>query len=135
MIIGRGKLYRGGDSKFGVLLPCPQFQVRSLAGVPMTENYDGPGFDNGARILLGRADSVSLLEYTVDDQPTVESMDEIRGAYARLSQLRPSFPTKASEAFQDGWRDADRQLRTETTEARAQRLLAIRFEREASKSR
>lgn len=135
MIIGRGKLYRGGDEKFGVLLPCPQFQVRSLAGVPMTENYDGPGFDNGARIMLGRADSVSLLEYAVDEHPTAESMDEIHGAYARISQLRPSFPAKATEAFRDGWQDADRQLRNETPEARAQRHLAIRFERAASKSR
>ena len=135
MIIGRGELYRGGDEKFGVALPCPRFQVRSLAGVPMTSDYTGPGSDNGTRIMLGAADSVTLLEYAVDELATAESMDEIRGAYARIGQLRPSFPTKATAAFQDGWKDADRQLRNETPEARAQRHLAIRYEREAAKSR
>lgn len=129
LVIGRGKLFRDGGEKHGVTLPPLTYQVRNLAGVPATHNYTGPGTDNGASIMVGRADSCSLAEWKVDLEATPESVDERNGAFARIEVLRAVYPKNASEAFQEGWKDADRQLRTESKAARAARINAIRWAR------
>ena len=129
IIIGRGLLYRDGGEAHSVTLPALTYQVRDLNGALVTSGYSGPGIDNGKSILLGRADSCSLAEYNVDEQPTQESVEARKGAFARLDQLRATYPAKASEAFREGWLDANRQLQTESKEARAERVRWIKWER------
>jgi hypothetical protein len=125
MQIGRGELYRSAGVECGVSLWL-RYQVRNLDGTPCVHSYGGPGFDNGERILVGRADSCSLAEYLVDAEPTAESREEYLGALARLGQARRTFPTRASEAFQEGWRDADRALANETPAEKRSRIAARR---------
>lgn len=134
IIIGRGKLYRNGGEEYGVPLPAHQYQVRDLAGRPMEADYTGPGFDNGDNVRLGHADSCALLEYRVDPAPTEESQEEHCGALVRLRQIRATFPVKASAAFQDGWKDADRALRAESPDSKAARLGALRAAKAAARA-
>lgn len=135
MVIGKGKLYRSGYEKFGVDIPGLCYQVRNLAGVPVTADYTGPGADHNDRIMVGRQDSCSLAEYAVDVEATQESIDQRDGALCRVEQIRATFPKNASEAFRDGWQDADRQLRAESKADRADRVRAIKYERIATQER
>ena len=129
MVIGKGKLYRSGYEKFGVDIPGLCYQVRNLAGVPVTADYTGAGVDHGERLMIGRQDSCSLSEYAVDVQPTQESVDARDGALARLAQTRATFPKNASEAFRDGWQDADRQIRAQSKADREARLTSLRLDK------
>ena len=135
IIVGKGKLFRAGFDKFGVYVPGLCYQVRNLAGVPVTADYTGAGVDHGERLMIGRQDSCSLSEYAVDVQPTQESVDARDGALARLAQTRATFPKNASEAFRDGWQDADRQIRAQSKADRADRVRAIKYERIATQER
>lgn len=135
IVVGKGKLYRSGYEKFGVDIPGLCYQVRNLAGVPVTADYTGPGADHGDRLMIGRQDSCSLSEYAVDNEATQESIDQRDGALCRVEQIRATFPKNASEAFRDGWQDADRQLRAESKEGRAERVRAIKYDRMAAQER
>ena len=129
MVIGKGKLYRSGYEKFGVDIPGLCYQVRNLAGVPVTADYTGPGADHNDRIMVGRQDSCSLAEYAVDVEATQESIDQRDGALCRVEQIRATFPKNASEAFRDGWQDADRQIRAQSKADREARLTSLRLDK------
>ena len=48
IVVGKGKLYRMGYEKHGAQVPGLCYQVRNLAGVPVTADYTGPGADRMA---------------------------------------------------------------------------------------
>lgn len=130
MLIENGKLIRTRVVR-GLLIGV-EFQVRALDGAPLKGNYFGAGQDHGTQLVVGR-DSGDCLgeEYTVDAEPTPESMERWHGFWCRADQMRGVLPKGRSEAFVEGWQDADRQIREETQEARAERFAAIRWDRAA----
>lgn len=127
IVIWKGRLCRLAGSRYGVSLPSLEFQIRNTDGSPLglDVDYSGPGSDNRERVVVGRGDSISLECYPVDASPTTESADIHDGFIARLNQIRASYPTKASSEYQTGWRLADRDLRSETPEARRNRVREI----------
>lgn len=129
LIVGKGKLYRMGYEKFGVQVPGLCYQVRDLNGFPVSADYTGAGADHNDRIMVGRQDSCSLAEYLVDSDPTQESVDARDGALTRIAQARATFPKNASEAFRDGWQDADRQIRAQSKSERAARMMSLKLDR------
>jgi hypothetical protein len=131
MLIMRGLLSRQAGELFGRWTPGYEYQVRDEGGAALRADYHGKGVDFGDRIIVGDADRIEavLVEYAVDAEPTVESVEYVAGYEHAIRQLRATFPAKRSEAFCDGWRAARSELAKETAEQRTDRLRAIKIDR------
>ena len=136
MLIMRGNLLRSCGEKYGIRLPALDYVVR-FNGAPVGEyDYRGPGTDNGTAIVIGDPmRTTTLFEYSVDAEPTPESVEYLNGFEYALGQLRSTPPQNVSTRFYEGWHAGYIEVLRETPEQRAERKRQIRSEREWAKAR
>lgn len=134
MLIMRGRLILSRGELYGIHLPAFEYQVRQ-GGRPVGEcDYRGPGTVNGSTVIIGDPyRTTTLVEYSVDAEPTPESVEFAAGFESALRQLRAAPPRNVPQNFYDGWHSGYIETLKETPAQRAERKRQIRRDRQWAK--